>query len=88
MGKASPIVGGAIPGLVVLGFIGKQAEQAMRASQEATPLHGLCISSFLQVPALTSLSDEPLPGSTHETNPFLPKLLLSDLEVTDSCDLP
>jgi hypothetical protein len=52
MGRAQPIVGDVIPGLVVLGPIRKQAEQAMGASQKAVPLHDCCISSCLQVPAL------------------------------------
>jgi hypothetical protein len=56
-----PIVGGAIPGLIVLGFIRKQAEQAEQvwgggaAAQEAASLHGLCISSCF----LTCLSSSP-----------------------------
>jgi hypothetical protein len=41
-------VGGAIPGLVALGSVRKQTEQANISST----LHGLCISSCLQVPAL------------------------------------
>jgi hypothetical protein len=55
-----PIVGGAIPGLEVLGSIRKQAEQA-RGNKPVTSLHGLCISScFLTclVPVLTSFGDE------------------------------
>ena len=55
-GRAQPIVGGAIPGQVVLGSIRKQAEQAMRnkplSSTPPWPLYHSC----LQVPALTSLS--------------------------------
>jgi hypothetical protein len=56
-------VGGAISGLVVLGSISKQAEQAMRSklvnSLPPRPLHQLC----LQVPAcliavLTAFGDE------------------------------
>jgi len=47
VGRAQPIVGGAIPELVVLGSKRKQAEQARGASQQAAPLHGLCISSCL-----------------------------------------
>jgi hypothetical protein len=46
-------VGGAIPGQVVLGSIRKQAEQAMGNKPVSSTLHGLCISSCLQVPALT-----------------------------------
>ena len=51
-GKAQPMVGGTIPGLVVLGSIRKQAEQAMVSKPVRTLLQGLGISSFLQVPAL------------------------------------
>ena len=51
-GLASHIVGGAIPGLVVLGSVRKQAEQALRASQEAALLYDPCTSSGIQVPAL------------------------------------
>jgi hypothetical protein len=39
-----PLMGGAIPGLAVLGSIREQAEQA-RGSKPVTSLHGLCISS-------------------------------------------
>jgi hypothetical protein len=52
MEKAQPIVGVAIPGLVVLGSIRKQAEQAMGSRPVSSTLHGLCISFCLQDPAL------------------------------------
>jgi hypothetical protein len=39
------MVGGAIPGLVVLGSIRKQAEQARGSKPVKNILHGLCISS-------------------------------------------
>ena len=42
------MVGGATSGQMALGSLSK-AEQAMRGKPEA-PLHGLCISSCLQVP--------------------------------------
>jgi hypothetical protein len=45
-------LGGAIPGLVVLGSVRKQAEQAMGSKPVSSTLHGLCISSCLQVPVL------------------------------------
>ena len=45
-------MGGTIPGLVVLGSVRKQAEKAMRNKPVNSTLHGLCISSGLQVPAL------------------------------------
>jgi hypothetical protein len=45
-------VGGAIPGLVVLGSVIKQTEHTMKSKPGMRTLHGLCISSFLQVPAL------------------------------------
>jgi hypothetical protein len=44
-----PIVGGAIHGL---SSIRKQAEQARGSKSVSSTLHGLCISSCLQVPAL------------------------------------
>jgi hypothetical protein len=46
------MVGGVIPGLVVLGSIRTQAEQARRSKPGSHTLHGLCISSCFQVPAL------------------------------------
>jgi hypothetical protein len=48
------IVGGAIPGLVVLGSIKRQTEQ-VSGSKPVTSLHGLCISSCF----LTCLSFSP-----------------------------
>ena len=48
VGKAQLIVGGAIPGLVILGSIRKLAEQA---SKHRLPMVS-AISSCLQVPAL------------------------------------
>ena len=47
-GRAQPIVGGATPGLVALGSIRKQAEQAMESKLVSSTLHSLCISSCLQ----------------------------------------
>jgi hypothetical protein len=38
-------VGGVIPGLVVLGSIREQAEQASGSKPVINPLHGLCVSS-------------------------------------------
>jgi hypothetical protein len=46
------MMGGATTGLVVLGPIRKQAEQATRRKSISSLLHGLSISSCLQVPAL------------------------------------
>jgi len=51
-----PLVGGAVPGLVVLGSVREQAEQARGASQEVTSLHGLCISSCF-LPCMSSSPD-------------------------------
>ena len=48
-------MGGAIPGLVVLGSIRKPAEQAMRNKPVSSILHGLRIDSCLQDPALSAL---------------------------------
>jgi hypothetical protein len=45
--------GGAIPWLVVLGSIRRQAEQRRGSNPLSSTLHGLCItSSCLKVPAL------------------------------------
>jgi hypothetical protein len=46
------MVGGTTPGLVVLSSIRKQIEQATRNKTVSSTLHGLCINSCLQVPAL------------------------------------
>ena len=54
-------VDGVIPGIVVLGSLSKQANKLWEANQKTATLHGLCISSCLQVPALCE---------------FLPSLLL------------
>jgi hypothetical protein len=40
-------VGGAIPGMVVLGSIRKQAEQARASKLVSSTLHGLCIRHIL-----------------------------------------
>jgi hypothetical protein len=69
-------VGGAISGLVVLGSISKQVEQA-RGSKPVRnippwPLHQL----LLPVPVLTSFGDEQQYGIVSRINPFFPNLLL------------
>ena len=51
-GKAQPVAGGAIPALLVLGSIKKQAEQGMGNKSVSSILHGVCNSSCLQHPAL------------------------------------
>ena len=51
------MVGGAIPGLVVLSSRRKQAEQARGSKPVTSTLHGLCIGSYLQDPAPTSSND-------------------------------
>jgi hypothetical protein len=51
-GRAQPIVGVTISGLVVLGSIRNQAEQGRGSKPVNSTLHGLCFSSCLQVPAL------------------------------------
>jgi hypothetical protein len=69
VGRAQPIVGGATPGLVALGSIRKQAEQARRSKPvSSTPpwsLHQLLPPSFcpVRVPVLTSFGDEQQCGS-------------------------
>lgn len=52
-GRAQPIVGGAIFGLVILGSLRKQAERAMWSKPVSSALHDFCISSYSQVPALS-----------------------------------
>ena len=71
-------MGGAIPGLVVLGPIRKQAEQAMGSKPVSSTLHGLCISSCLQVPALLVPVLTPSTDGlgVHQMNSFFCNLLL------------
>jgi hypothetical protein len=75
-------VGGITPGLVVLGFIRKQAEQALRnkpvSSTHLWPLYWLQPpgSHTVEVSALAAFDDELLYRSMSEINPFLSKLLL------------
>ena len=47
--RERPLVGGTISGLVVLHSIREQAEQARGSKPVSSTLHGLCISSPLQV---------------------------------------
>ena len=55
------LVSGTISGLVVLGSIRQQAEQARGSKPVSNTLHGLCINSCIQVPALCEfLSSFPL----------------------------
>jgi hypothetical protein len=73
-----PLVGGTISGLVVLGSIREQAEQARR-SKPVRNLHGLCISSCFLTCLSSSpdfLGDEQQYGSVSRISPFLPNLLL------------
>jgi hypothetical protein len=75
------MVGGAIPGLVVLGSIRKQAEQIMKSNPVSSilpqPLHHLLPpgSCPVRVPVLTSFSDRLQCGSVIQINSFLPNLL-------------
>jgi hypothetical protein len=68
-GRAHPIVGGATPGLVVLGSIRKQAEQARGCNPVSSvhpwPLHQLLPPSScpVRVPVLSSFGDEQQRGS-------------------------
>ena len=74
-----PLVGGTISGLVVLGSIRKQAEQARGSKPVRNTLHGLCISSCFLTCLSSSpdfLGDEQQYGSVSRINPFLPNLLL------------
>jgi len=49
-------MGGAVPGLVVVGSIRKQAEQARGSKPVSNILHGLCISSCF-LPCVSSSPD-------------------------------
>jgi hypothetical protein len=51
-GRTQLIVGGTIPGLVVLGSKESRLSKSQGTNRKAALLHGLCISSYLQVPAL------------------------------------
>jgi hypothetical protein len=70
-----PILGGTIPGLIVLGSIREQAEQASKKhpsmASASTPA-----SWPAWVPVLTSFGDEQQHGSVSWINPVLPNLLL------------
>ena len=63
-------MGGAIPGMVALGSIREQAEQASK--QHLSPPGSCCFC----VPALTASDDELLYGAVSAINPFFPKLFL------------
>jgi hypothetical protein len=58
-GRVQPIEGGAIPGLVVLGSIRKQAEQARRIKPVSNippwPLHQLLLPDLLEFQSWLSL---------------------------------
>ena len=74
--EGQPIVRGAIPRLLVLGSIGRQAEQAMRYKLVSHTLHGLYMGLSLQIPSLVFLHDVLLPESTNKTSPFLSNVIL------------
>lgn len=68
-------VGALIPGLMVLGSVRQSSEPAMSIGKQRFS-RGFCISSSLQVLALTVLDDKLLYGNVNEINPALPKLFL------------
>jgi hypothetical protein len=78
MEEAQPIVSGAIPGLVVLGSIRTQADQAMGSK----PVNNIPLWSLYHpqppafypvwLPVPTSFNDGLLPGSVNQINPFFP----------------
>jgi hypothetical protein len=70
-----PLVGGTISGLVVLGSIREQAEQA---SKEHPSMASVSAPASCPAwdPVLTSFGDEQQYGSVRRINPFLPNLLL------------
>ena len=77
-----PVVGGAIPGLVVLASVRKQAEQAKRSKPVSSippwPLQQLLppASCPIWIPVLTYFGDEQQCGGISWINPFLPRLIL------------
>jgi hypothetical protein len=74
-----PLVGGTIPGLVVLGSIrAGWASQGNQASKEHPSMASASAPAFWPawVPVLTSFGDEQQYGSVSQINPFLPNLLL------------
>ena len=74
-----PLVGGTISGLVVLGSIREQADQASGRKPVSyispLPLHQLLLSDLLDS-SPDFLDDEQQYGSVSQINPFLPNLLL------------
>jgi hypothetical protein len=75
-----PLVGGTISGLVVLGSIREQAEQAKGGKPVKNippwPLHQLLLSDLRE---FQSFGDEQQCGSVSRINPFLPNLLLGHI---------
>lgn len=70
-------MGGSIPGLVVLGSIGKQPDQAMRSKPMSSTTPWPAPSGpALFTPVVTSFSDEQSCGSISQINPSLSNLLL------------
>jgi hypothetical protein len=74
-----PLVGGTISGLVVLGSIREQAEQARRGKSIKNippwPLHHLLLPVLLGS-SPDFFGDEQQHGSVSQINPFFPNLLL------------
>lgn len=72
-GTAQTIVGGDIPGLVVLNSIRKWVKQGIEGIEVSSTPHGICISSSCQVwiLVLNSLRDEQQCESISQINPFL-----------------
>jgi hypothetical protein len=70
---------GAVPGLVVLGCIRKQAEQAIRSNLPLLLHHllppGPC---SVWVPVLTSFNNEQQCGSMSQISSFLPNLFFGN----------
>ena len=59
-------MGGAIPGLVVLDSIRKQAKQARGSEPGSDTLYGLCFSSYLQVAVLFEFLSQLLPARYYD----------------------
>jgi hypothetical protein len=64
-------MGGATPGLIVLGSIRKQAVQATGSKPVSSTLRGLCIRPCLQVCTLHAFDDELFYGTESDVNPSL-----------------
>lgn len=63
-----------IPGMLVLGSLGKHLNKPWGASKKAATLHGHCFSFCLQVPVLNTFDNENWYGIVSQISAFLPQL--------------